>query len=64
MLTLAILAAGLSIIWTAFAVFANMMASPGRPGAPFVGALSLWVCWLVTAGLFVWWMIVSSQALD
>ena len=55
MLTLAVLALGLSIFWTAFVVFANMMSDAvDRGSAPFVGALSLWVCWLVTAGLFLW----------
>lgn len=55
MLTLAILALGFSVLWTVFDVFANMMSDV--PDAPFVGAGSLWVCWLATAGLFLLWAL-------
>jgi len=58
MLNLAILALGLSILWTAFVMFANMMSdATDRSMAPFVGEWSLWACWLVTAGLFLYWML-------
>lgn len=54
-LTLAIAALGWSFLWTCFVVFANMMSD--APTAPFVGRWSLWVCWVVTAGLFLYWML-------
>jgi hypothetical protein len=49
---LAVLAFGLSMLWTAFVVFANSMSA--APGVPFKGAWTLGACWLVTAGLFLW----------
>jgi hypothetical protein len=55
MLTLAVLAFGLSVIWTAFVVFANSMSD--APMAPYSGAWTLWVCWGVTGVLFLWWLL-------
>jgi hypothetical protein len=54
MLTLAVLALGLSLLWTVFEAFANMVARQPRQ-APFYGTWSFWVCWLVTAALFLYW---------
>jgi hypothetical protein len=51
MLTLAFLAAGLSTIWSAFVVFASTTLDMPHP-TPF---WSVGACWLVTAGLFLWW---------
>lgn len=56
MIAVAFVAFGLSVIWTAFVVFANVMSDADyrqreKPVAPFQGAWTLWVCWLVTAAL-------------
>jgi hypothetical protein len=67
MLTLAEFALALSVLWTGFVVFVNLMAraelrhplkgglSIGLIWRPFHGGWMLLVCWLVTAGLFLWW---------
>jgi hypothetical protein len=52
MLTMAVLAFGLSVLWTAFVVFANGMSD--APTAPLKGGSTLLVCWLATAGLFLY----------
>lgn len=54
MLTLAILAFGASVLWTAFVVFANGMSD--APTAAFSGTGTLWACWVVTAVLFLVWL--------
>jgi hypothetical protein len=58
MLTLAMLAFGLSILWTVLVVFANLSRKMANPTGPWLGGWSLWGCWLVTAGLFLFWMVI------
>jgi hypothetical protein len=56
MLNLAILALGGSIVWTAFAFFANLMGRAAQ-GARLRGAWSLWACWGGTGALFIAWVV-------
>jgi hypothetical protein len=56
MLLVAILACAVSVLWTAFIIFANSM-SDGRP-APFTGMSSICACWVLTAGLFLGWALL------
>ena len=50
MLTAAMLACAFSVLWTAVVVFEHWVSRGAL--APFT---TLWLCWLITAGLFLWW---------
>jgi hypothetical protein len=56
MLTVASLACALSVLWTAFIIFANGMSC--APSVPFTGMGSIAACWVVTAGLFLAWAVM------
>jgi hypothetical protein len=55
MLTAAELAFGASALWTAAVVFSRLALNMPHYEPIDPVAWSLWVCWLVTAALFLWW---------